>query len=169
SMDFIDENGGALPYRRDLIQFAAELYGACADFVPEAKIEVGTLQNPREVLLQMQSATVKNSAFFPDDALVEQLVFLSQFCAQRGISLTFIAPPMDESVRALVCDPLGLAHVTAEVLSKLQAAGASALNYEQDSTAQYPSSLFVNGFHLDSAAGLPALTNALCKDLSALH
>ena len=131
--DEYQENGAPLPYRRDLIDYAATLYGNCAvsDALPERVYdEEGNLANAAEMAKAMREATPAQSRFSINEEALEKLLGMADFCAQHDIALTIVLPPMDKSVRELVCEPLGIDDAMQPALEALQDCGAQLLDCE---------------------------------------
>lgn len=103
----------------------------------------------------------------------EQLARLPQLaarCAQRGIRLTVVLPPMADIVRTEVCDPYGITPAMGEVLDTLHtwagAHGFTLLDYEWGgSCITDDDTQFFDGFHLDEKYGLPGWTRQLFSDM----
>ena len=93
--DEYQENGAPLPYRRDLIDYAATLYGNCAvsDALPERVYdEEGNLANAAEMAKAMREATPAQSRFSINEEALEKLLGMADFCAQHDIALTIVLP-----------------------------------------------------------------------------
>lgn len=166
---------GPLPHRSNLIDYAATLYANCAQkgtsLLPERRYtesENGTklLANARDVAGAMLAATPADSKFALNEAALDSLAELASFCRENGISLTFVLPPMDESVRALVCEPLGIDKAMQPVAGRLRASGAQVLDYEWESPPSYPDTSYYDGFHLDTRHGLPEWTKTLFREVT---
>ncbi|MEG2697880.1 MAG: hypothetical protein RR951_03030, partial [Ruthenibacterium sp.] len=134
---------GALPARADLIDYAATLYANCAakgvSLLPPRVYDAdGNLSNAREISAAAAAVTPADSKFRLNTHALARLAELSAFCAQHNISLTFVLPPMDESVRALVTTPLGIEAAMQPALAALAATGAQVLDYEWTKTQALP-------------------------------
>ena len=163
-----EENGVPLPYRRDLIDYAATLYGNCAvsGALPQRVYgEDGALANAAEMARAMLSVTPAQSRFSVNGAALEKLLDLAKFCEQNGVELTIVLPPMDESVRRLVCEPLGIDEAMRPALEALAASGARVLDYEWQNDPAYPDGMFFDGFHIDTVHGLPQWTRTLFEEV----
>jgi len=162
------ENGAALPFRRDLIGYAATLYTNCAKAgtLPAAQTGAdGELENAGALAAAMLAATPADSRFSINETALEDLLAMADFCQKNGIRLTLVLPPMDESVRALVCRPLGIDAAMAPALAKLKACGAQVLDYEWENDPGYADSCFYDGFHIDAVHGLPDYTRTLFAEV----
>lgn len=133
--EYVDETGEALPFRRDLIDYAENsLAPVCENYA------------------------VNEAAF-------ERLLELAAFCEEHGVAFTAVFPPMDESVRVLVAEPSGIDVTMADVLARLADAGVRVLDYEWENDPGYPDTAFYDGFHLDTVHGLPEWTKTLFTEV----
>ncbi|MEF9866291.1 MAG: hypothetical protein RR814_07585 [Oscillospiraceae bacterium] len=164
----------ALPYRKSLIAYAAILYRACAKegtlpsagFYAEDMLKAmdnGTLDGEK-LLFEMQSATPESSVFKINQKELDRLISLIADYNKEGIKITVVFPPMDESVRKLVCEPLGIDIAMANALTALHATSATVLDYEWENVPLYDDKMFFDGFHLDEVYGLPTWTKTLFKE-----
>ena len=161
---------GALPFRADLIDYAATLYANCAaegaSALPARVYATdGALQNARDIAQAAVCKTPAQSKFAVDEAALDALCSLADFCREHGVSLTLVLPPMDASVRALVCEPLGIDAAMAPALKALAATGAQLLDYEWAEDPAYPDTAYYDGFHLDTRHGLPQWTKTLFSEV----
>ncbi len=167
-----EDSEGALPHRSDLIDYAVTLYTNCADggtsVLPSRQYDAnGNLTNAREITDYISAnITAENSKFTVNEQELENLLTLAQFCTDNNINLTFVLPPMDESVRKLVCEPLGIDTAMQPALTALQNSGATVLNYEWNTTVIYDDTYFYDGFHLDVLHGLPQWTSTMFAEVS---
>lgn len=103
---------------------------------------------------------------------LDRLHQLGETCADRGVELIVVLPPMADNVRSEVCDTFGISDAMEnKVLPTLRAWNAEGaftlLDYEwganciTDDDAQ-----FYDGFHLDERYGLPDWTVELFTDLN---
>ena len=113
----------------------------------------------------MSAVTPADSKFALNTDALQRLCDLAAFCEEHGVSLTFVLPPMDESVRALVCAPLGIDAAMESALATLRATGAAVLDYEWTSAPAYPDTAYFDGFHLDTVHGLPLWTKTLFSEV----
>lgn len=133
--EYVDENGEALPFRSDLIDYAENsLAPVCENYA------------------------VNEAAF-------ERLLELAAFCKEHGVNFTVVFPPMDESVRVLVAQPNGIDDTMADVLARLADAGVRVLDYEWENDPGYPDTAYYDGFHLDTVHGLPEWTKTLFTEV----
>ena len=164
-----EENGEALLFRRDLIDYAATLYGNCAvsGALPERVYdEEGNLANAARMAQAMLDATPEQSRFSINETALEKLLELADFCAQQNIALTIVLPPMDQSVRTLVCEPLGIDEAMQPALAALAGCGARVLDYEWANDPDWPDTMFYDGFHIDTVHGLPTWTEILFSEVA---
>lgn len=133
--EYVDENGGALPFRSDLIDYAENsLAPVCENYAV-------------------------------NEAALERLLELAAFCEEHGVNFTVVFPPMDESVRVLVAQPNGIDGTMAGVLARLADAGVRVLDYEWENDPGYPDTAYYDGFHLDTVHGLPEWTKTLFTEV----
>ena len=133
--EYVDENGEALPFRSDLIDYAENsLAPVCENYA------------------------VNEAAF-------ERLLELAAFCEEHGVNFTVVFPPMDESVRVLVAQPNAIDGTMADVLARLADAGVRVLDYEWENDPGYPDTAYYDGFHLDTVHGLPEWTKTLFTEV----
>lgn len=130
--DYYNEDGTPRKYRRNLEEYADIIYDVCTT-VPYK-------------LNQDQ---------------VDRYIQMAKYCEENGIKLYTVMPPIDESLRELVVDPLG---IDKEILSFIEQVSpyTEVLNYEYPQTeSEYTSDMFYDGFHLDTYSGLPVFTKEL--------
>ena len=133
--EYVDENGEALPFRSDLIDYAENsLAPVCENYAV-------------------------------NEAALERLLELAAFCEEHGVNFTVVFPPMDESVRVLVAQPNGIDGTMAGVLARLADAGVRVLDYEWENDPGYPDTAYYDGFHLDTVHGLPEWTKTLFTEV----
>ncbi len=133
--EYVDENGGALPFRSDLIDYAENsLAPVCENYAV-------------------------------NEAALERLLELAAFCEEHGVNFTVVFPPMDESVRVLVAQPNGIDDTMADVLARLAGAGVRVHDYDWESDPGYPDTAYYDGFHLDTVHGLPEWTKTLFTEV----
>lgn len=133
--EYVDENGEALPFRSDLIDYAENsLAPVCENYAV-------------------------------NEAALERLLELAAFCEEHGVNFTVVFPPMDESVRVLVAQPNGIDDTMADVLARLADAGVRVLDYEWENDPGYPDTAYYDGFHLDTVHGLPEWTKTLFTEV----
>lgn len=171
--DLLDATGAALDYRRDLLLYATQLYGNCAQ--PGT---LGTLSAPQQTALrengegalalqnELLSVSPAASKFAVNKKQLDRLLALVATCREKGIALTIVLPPMDQSVRDLVCRPLGIDKQMQNVLTQLTASGATVLDYEWTDTLGFTEAQFYDGFHLDTRTGLPYFTETLFREVA---
>lgn len=103
---------------------------------------------------------------------LDRLHQLGETCADRGVELIVVLPPMADNVRTEVCDEFGISNAMQnEVLPTLRAwstEGAfTLLDYEWGgSCITDDDTQFYDGFHLDERYGLPDWTAELFGDLN---
>lgn len=103
---------------------------------------------------------------------LERLHQLGETCAERGVELIVVLPPMADNVRTQVCDEFGISDAMQnEVLPTLRAWSAEGafalLDYEWGANCiTDDDTQFYDGFHLDERYGLPDWTAELFGDLN---
>ena len=128
--------------------------------------EEGNLANAAEMAAAMLAATPDQSRFSINEEALEKLLDLAGFCAEKGIALTIVLPPMEQSVRALVCEPLGIDEAMQPALAALEDCGALVLDYEWANDPAWPDTMFYDGFHIDTVHGLPTWTEILFSEVA---
>ena len=96
-----------------------------------------------------------------------EFLAMAQRCADRGVELTIVLPPMAANVRTEVCDAFGITAVMQdEVLPLLEKQNFTVLNYEWGTSCiTDDDTQFFDGFHLDEKYGLPDWTAELFDDM----
>ena len=103
---------------------------------------------------------------------LDRLHQLGETCADRGVALIVVLPPMADNVRTQVCDEFGISDAMEnEVLPTLRAWSAedafTLLDYEWGANCiTDDDTQFYDGFHLDERYGLPDWTVELFTDLN---
>ena len=103
---------------------------------------------------------------------LDRLHQLGETCADRGVDLIVVLPPMADNVRTQVCDEFGISDTMEnEVLPTLRAWSAEGaftlLDYEWGANCiTDDDTQFYDGFHLDERYGLPDWTVELFTDLN---
>lgn len=103
---------------------------------------------------------------------LDRLHQLGETCADRGVALIVVLPPMADNVRTQVCDEFGISDAMEnEVLPTLRAWSAedafTLLDYEWGANCiTDDDTQFYDGFHLDERYGLPDWTMELFTDLN---
>ena len=172
AIDSVDEDGNALPVRRNLIAYAATLYQNCAKpgTLPAIETEPyidawGAARerctNPRALLGAMLAATPADSSYSLNWENLRRLGELAAYCAENGIELTFVLPPIDDALRQYLVAPLGLDEPMRTIRQALADTGAAVRDFEVEPEAVYAEEQYYDGFHLDVERGLPEFTRAL--------
>ncbi len=170
--DYIDENGRALPCRRNLIAYAATLYANCAKpgTLPAVESEAYTdangaarerCTNPAALAAAMKSVTPDASAYALNTENLQRLAALAEYCAENGIRLTFVMPPVDGALREYLIGPLGLEEELLAIREALLATGAQVRDFEALPEKTFDEEQYYDGFHLDVVRGLPEFTRIL--------
>ena len=103
-------------------------------------------------------------------AMLAELEALAARCQAEGVKLTLVFPPMADNVRSEVCVPLGIDQKMTDVLPTLEGwqaqYGVTLLDYEWTALPAFDDDRqFYDGFHLDTAYGLPQWTKTLFSAL----
>lgn len=162
--DYTAADGTQLPYRKDLILYATNLYTNCAVPGTLPKVQTaadGSAANVPQLLAAMQSTTATASKWALNEKQLQRLLDTVALCKQKGIAFAVVLPPMDESVRTLVCDALGITPVMQRTVQQLQAAGVTVYDYEWQPLLALTDASFYDGFHLDTRSGLALFTRSL--------
>ncbi len=163
-----------LSHRKNLIDYAVTLYTNCAvggtSVLPERQYgENSELLNANEISnFILNEISEEHSKFSINEHALEQLLILAQFAQQNSINLIFVLPPMDDSVKELVCEPLDIDDAMQEALTALNNSGAHVIDHEWQNRPNYDDTYFYDGFHIDVLHGLPQYTNMLFEEVQAL-
>ena len=81
-------------------------------------------------------------------------------CQEKGVKLYTVMPPMDDSLKELVVEPLGIHN---HILSFIDSVSpyTEVINFEYNEENVFSEDLFYDGFHLDVYSGLPLFTQML--------
>ncbi len=170
-----EENGELLSHRRNLIDYAATLYTNCADggtsILPARQYDENSqLVNAKELSdFMLNEISKEDSKFSINETALEELLLLADFATQNNIDLIYVLPPMDDSVKELVCKPLGIDEDMQEALVALETSGAYLLNYEWTDSINFTNEHFYDGFHIDVLNGLPEYTNLLFSEVANIN
>ena len=95
-----------------------------------------------------------------DTADVQRYIELAKMCQDKGVKLYTVMPPMDDSLKELVVEPLGIHN---HILSFIDSVSpyTEVINFEYNETNVFSEDLFYDGFHLDVYSGLPLFTQML--------
>ena len=115
-------------------------------------------KNLEEYALNTIWGVVENYKY--DTADVERYIELAKMCKDKGIKLYTVMPPMDDSLKELVVEPLG---IHSHILSFIDSVSpyTEVINFEYNETNVFSEDLFYDGFHLDVYSGLPLFTQML--------
>ena len=117
--------------------------------------------NPRALLDAMLAATPADSSYSLNWENLRRLEELAAYCAENGIELTFVLPPIDDALRQYLVAPLGLDEPMRTIRQALADTGAAVRDFEVEPEAVYAEEQYYDGFHLDVERGLPEFTRAL--------
>lgn len=133
--EYVDENGEALPFQRDLIDYAENsLAPVCENYAV-------------------------------NEAALERLLELAAFCEEHGVNFTVVFPPMDESVRVLVAQPNGHRRHDGGCSRAPCGRGRARARLRMGNDPGYPDTAYYDGFHLDTVHGLPEWTKTLFTEV----
>lgn len=172
AVDYTDETGAPLPYRRNLIAYAATLYANLARPGTLPAIETSAYtdahgaarercENPAALAAAMRRATPADSAYTLNAENLRRLAGLADFCAARGIALTFVLPPVDAALHEYLLEPLGLETEMQAIRAALLDTGAQVRDFEVQPECTFDEEQYYDGFHLDVERGLPQFTQIL--------
>lgn len=89
-----------------------------------------------------------------EDAL-QRLVDLAALCAERGVALHFVLPPVADSVYNEIIVGLGIEPQLAAAVDTLRATGANVIDLEYSGRPALEEYMFFDGFHVDTTLALP--------------
>lgn len=159
--DYTDENGDILPYRINIINYAAIIFSSCSDY-NVADVISEDLPFARMDFMRNASNSMINYAV--SEERIQKIINLSRFCEDNNINLILVFPPMDISIVELVCVPLGIDTMVNEAISKLKQNDIRIINYEW-SLNDYPVDFFYDGFHIDIKHGLDDFSKMFFRDI----
>ena len=115
-------------------------------------------KNLEEYALDTIWGVVENYKY--DTADVERYIELAKMCQEKGVKLYTVMPPMDDSLKELVVEPLGIHN---HILSFIDSVSpyTEVINFEYNEENVFSEDLFYDGFHLDVYSGLPLFTQML--------
>ena len=112
-----------------------------------------------EVYATTQIAVVcQNYTFDIED--IDRYIRLRDKCREKGITLYTVLPPMDDSIKDLVVDKMGIDKGLKDFID-LAGEHSVVLNYEYNDENPFGEDQFYDGFHLDGEKGLPVFTKML--------
>ena len=95
-----------------------------------------------------------------DYADIERYIELAKLCREKGIKLYTVMPPMDDSLKELVVEPLGIHEHILYFIDEVSPY-TEVINFEYNQENIFTEDLFFDGFHLDAYTGLPMFTQML--------
>ncbi len=98
--------------------------------------------------------------YYFDELDVERYVELMKECEKRGIKTYTVMPPLDNSIKDLVVDELGLSNYIFKFIDSVDPY-TTVLNYEYNEKNIFTQDEFYDGLHLDVVKGLPKFTQIL--------
>lgn len=129
--DYYYEDGTRRPFRKNLMEYADTIYGVCT-----------------------------KTAYKTDEEDVKRYIKLAKKCSERGIKLYTVLPPMDDSLKVLVVDKLGIDKNIKDFIAQVQDY-TEVINYEYNDNNIFTEEQFYDGFHLNTKKGLPQFTQML--------
>ena len=115
----------------------------------------------------MQSATESDSAYTVNEENMKRLEELAAYCRENNIELTFVLPPIDDALRELLVEPLGIDSELDQIKSRLEATGVPVLDFEYEPIKTFTQEQYYDGLHLDVVRGLPEYTSFLFQEVMA--
>ena len=95
-----------------------------------------------------------------DTADIERYIELAKLCREKGITLYTVMPPMEDSLKELVVEPLGIDKHILYFIDRVSPY-TEVINFEYTEENVFTEDLFYDGFHLDDYTGLPMFTQML--------
>lgn len=95
-----------------------------------------------------------------DTADIDRYIRLCQKCRDMGIQVYTVLPPMDDSLKDLVIEPMGIGEDIEYFIRQAEKC-SRVLNYEYTEENPFSEDRFYDGFHLDTYSGLPVFTQML--------
>lgn len=95
-----------------------------------------------------------------DYADTNRYIELARLCRAKGIKLYTVMPPMDDSLKELVVEPLGIDKYILYFIDEVSPY-SEIINFEYNEENIFTEDLFFDGFHLDDLTGLPLFTQML--------
>ncbi len=162
----LEYNINALTVFGDKLRGAPDVEETAEHTPDEYKDEKGNPLPFRQNLMDYADTIIPVCKNFEiNENALDKLLEMIDFCAEKEVSVTLIFPPMDESVRALVCEPYGIDKAMQPVLDTLKNSGAQVLDYEWENVPDYTDTQYYDGFHLDTKYGLPDWTKTLFSEV----
>ncbi len=115
-------------------------------------------KNLEEYAVDIIYPIVENYVLDTDD--IQRYISLLEICKEEGITVYTVLPPMDDSLKYLVIEELGIDEDILFFISEVSPY-TQVLNYEYTQTNHFTSDEFYDGFHLDKAIGLERFTYML--------
>lgn len=91
---------------------------------------------------------------------IKRYIDLAKVCKEKGITLYTVLPPLDNSLKDLVVDKLGIGEDILYFIDQVSPY-STVLNYEYNEENLFAQEEFYDGFHLDVVKGLPRFTQLL--------
>lgn len=96
-----------------------------------------------------------------NEEVLQRLVQLAQTCRQRGVELTFVFPPVADSLYNEIIVGMGIEDDLARAVQTLKETGARVVDLEYSQRPALDESQFFDGFHADTVTGLPEVTRLI--------
>jgi len=129
--ELYNEDGTKRKYRLNLTEYADTIYGVCTAV-------------PYEV----------------DTEDVDRYIEMAKYCKDNGIRLITVMPPMEDSLKELVVEPLGIDKHILQFIEDVSPY-TEVINFEYNEVNPFTQEQFFDGFHLDTYSGLPIFTEML--------
>ena len=129
--DYYNADGTKKKFRRNLEEYADTIYGVCTSV-------------PYEV----------------DTEDVDRYIEMAKYCRDNGIRLVTVMPPMEDSLKELVIEPLDIGRHIEKFISDVSPY-TEVKNFEYNEVNPFTQEQFYDGFHLDTYSGLPVFTEML--------
>lgn len=96
-----------------------------------------------------------------NEAALQRLVDLAALCAERGVELNFVLPPVADSVYNEIIVGLGIEPQLAAAVETLRATGANVIDLEYSGRPMLEEYMFFDGFHVDTTLALPLVAEMI--------
>ncbi len=153
--DYLDENQNPLPFRSQLTKYAQTIYQNLSNY-PANDIPLSDVYN---VMTSKDMLSYREWQL--NQLEYDRLIEVATYCKQNNIDLTFVFPPIDQSVTELCLEPLEIDTEMLLVVDGLKQTGAKVIDFEFTDKTTLQEHQFYDGFHIDTKNGLPQYTQQL--------
>ncbi len=114
-------------------------------------------KNLEEFALENILPVVENPQYKYDEEDVLRYIEILKECNEKGITVYTVLPPLDDSLKELVVEELGLEIYIDRFINEV-VPYSEVLNYEYNEVNPFTQDEFYDGFHLDPVRGLEKFT-----------